>query len=131
LNGDGRKDLLIARTNSQKGGGELVWFEHPAADALDGATWPEHVITTGPHVDTYIETLASYPGEVVVWAAQFFDESLAVYRVSLTDGTLVDSRVIDSNTIKLDGSETKRTYSVKVVDLNGDGNRQLLVNNWE
>jgi len=83
-------------------------------------------------VDTYIETgVTGYPGEVIVWAAQFFDESLAVYRVSLTDGSLVDSRLIDSNTIKLDGSETKRTYSVKVVDLNGDGNRQLLVNNWE
>lgn len=50
--------------------------------------------------------MPAYSGEIVVWAAQFFDENLAVYRVSLTDGTLVDSREIDSNTIKLDGSET-------------------------
>jgi len=130
LNGDGRKDLLIARTNSKPGGGELVWFEHPAADALDGAEWTERVITAGPHVHTSIETLAAYPGELIVWASEFFDERLSVYRVSLTDGTLVDSRVIDSNTIKLGGSETKRTYSATPVDLNGDGNKQLLVNNW-
>lgn len=132
LNGDGRKDLLIARTNSQKGGGELVWFEHPAADALDGAEWTEHVITSGPDVFTSIETMAAYPGEIVVWAAEFFDEQLAVYRVSLADGSLVDSRVIDSNTIKLGGSETKRTYQVTLCDLKGDGTKnELLVNNWE
>ena len=29
MNGDGRKDLLIARTNYREGGGRLVWLENP------------------------------------------------------------------------------------------------------
>ena len=29
MNGDGKKDLLIARTNYREGGGRLVWLENP------------------------------------------------------------------------------------------------------
>lgn len=29
MNGDGRKDFIIARSNAEAGGGRLVWFEHP------------------------------------------------------------------------------------------------------
>ena len=47
-----------------------------------------------------------------------------MYRVSTLDGTLVDSRTIDDETI-LDA------YSVALVDLNNDGNLELLVNNHE
>jgi len=65
-----------------------------------------------------------YPGELVVFAAEFFNEKLSMYRVSLTDGTLVDSRIIDDSTILA-------AYSVALVDLNGDGKQQLLVNNHE
>merc|ERR1711920_135818 len=140
MNNDGLKDLLIGRTNSKAGGGELVWFEHPASGALDdGENWTEHVITSGPQVHTSIETPSggTYNGDLIVWASEFFDEQLAVYQISLADGTLVNSRVIDSNTIKMNGEVTKRTYSATPVDLNGTGvlrnglNPQLLVNNWE
>jgi len=110
LDGDGLKDLLIARTNSKPGGGELCWFKQPATNALDGAEWVETVITQGPDVFTSIDVMAAYPNEIVVWAPQFFDETLAVYRVSTTDGSLVAKRVIDDNTIKLGGSEVKRAY---------------------
>jgi len=47
-----------------------------------------------------------------------------MYEVSTKDGSLKQSRVIDDTTI-LDA------YMVRIVDLNKDGDRQLLVNNHE
>ena len=72
LNGDGRKDFLTARSNAKAGGGQLVWFEHPAA-GLTSATWTEHVVTEGPDVGIEIVSVPQYPGEVVVFAAEFFN----------------------------------------------------------
>ena len=134
MNGDGRKDLLIGRTNAKaqrEGDGELIWLEHPAADALDGTEWTEHVITTGPDVWTSIDTMAAYPGELIVWSAQFFDETVSVHRVSLTDGTLKSSKVIDNNTIAMEGYKVMRGFKFHPVDLNGDGNKQVLYSNQE
>jgi len=68
MNGDGRKDLLIARSNGKKNGGELVWLEHPAEGAFDGE-WTDHKICDGPDVFTSINVLPEYPDEVVVWAS--------------------------------------------------------------
>jgi len=68
MNGDGRKDLLIARSNGKKNGGELVWLEHPAEGAFDGE-WTDHKICDGPDVFTSIDVLPQYPNEVVVWAS--------------------------------------------------------------
>lgn len=45
-------------------------------------------------------------------------------RISTLDGSLVASRTIDD-------SEIGSAYNVSLVDLNGDGNRQLMVNNHE
>ena len=132
MNGDGLKDLLIARTNSEVDGGELMWFEQPASGALDDIEWTSHLITTGPDVYTTWEDLGG--NEIQVWAAIFFSEQVGVYKISTASGTpgqLLDSRIFDSNTIALGGYEPKRSYQVSVVDLNGDGNKQLLFNNWE
>ena len=49
MNGDGRKDFLTARSNAKPGGGELVWFEHPA-EGLTKTPWIEHVVTSGPDI---------------------------------------------------------------------------------
>ena len=98
LNKDGRKDFLIARTNGKAGGGELVWYEHPEG-GLDTTPWNEHVITTGPDVGTEVHTFNQFRDEIVVFASEFFDEKVAFYRVSLKDGSLVDSRIIDDTTI--------------------------------
>lgn len=81
------------------------------------------MIATGPDVDIEAVMMDQYPGEIVVFAAQFFDEKLGVYRVSLKDGSLVESRIIDSTTL--------HAYSVQLVDLNGDGKKELLMNNHE
>jgi len=131
LNGDGRKDLLTARTDNSAENSYLVWLEHPATGDLDDAEWTEHVITQGPDVQTFIYELPAYPGELVVFAPLSQAATMAVYIVSLTDGTLVDSRVIDDDTIKLGGTGVSKPYASKLVDLNGDGKHQLLVNSWD
>jgi len=99
LNGDGRKDFLTAKCNATAGEGKLVWYEHPI-DSLDSTqNWTEHIIATGPDVGIEADFFAQYPNEIVVFAAQFFDQQLGLYRVSLIDGTLVDSRAIDTTTL--------------------------------
>ena len=123
LNGDGRKDFLTARSNAKEGGGELLWLEHPEG-GLDQTPWVEHVVTAGPDVGIECNYLPEYKYEVTVFAAEFFNERIAMYRVSTVDGSLVDSRIIDDTTIL-------SAYSASMVDLNGDGKRQLLVNNHE
>lgn len=123
LNGDGRLDFITARANSEVGGGQLLWLEHPEG-GLDSTPWNEHIICSGPDVFTEVDYFDQYPGEIVVFAAEFFNENLSLYRVSLNGGTLVDSRVIDNGSIL-------NAYSVSLVDLNHDGFKELLVNNHE
>lgn len=65
-----------------------------------------------------------FRNEIVVFAAEFFNEKVAFYRVSKKDGTLVDYRIIDDGSIL-------NAYSVTFADLNGDGIRELMVNNHE
>ena len=125
LNGDGLLDYITARSNGHPGEGQLVWFERPAGSfGLDGKEWTEHLITMGPDIGIEIDRLEAYPDEIVVWATQFFDQKLALYRVSTKDGSLVDSRIIDDTTIL-------SAYSVSMEDLNGDGKKELLINNHE
>lgn len=47
-----------------------------------------------------------------------------MHRISKKDGTLIQSKIIDDSTIL-------SAYNVTLVDLNNDGNSQLLVNNHE
>ena len=135
MNDDGLLDLVIARTNSEVDGGELVWFQQPplglGLEDEHAWSWPM-LITSGPDVGTVIEDIGS--NELLVWAPIFFSEQVGVYKVSTavsTPGQLLDSRIFDDNDIALGGYEPKRAYSLTVVDLNGDGNKQLLFNNWE
>lgn len=98
LNGDGRKDLLTARSNAKAGGGELLWLEHPS-EGLDGE-WTEHVI--GPFADVMFTTDydPAFSHEILVYAAHFFDEELVMTRLSTKDGTIQGSRVIDDTEIR-------------------------------
>ena len=125
LNGDGRKDFLTARSNAKKGGGELVWLEHPeegVSNKKNKDAWTEHVIGNMADVGFEVVELPEYEGEIVVLAAQFFDEAVSMHRISLVDGSLIQSKIIDNTQIQ-------SAYSVGLVDLNNDGSRQLLVNN--
>jgi hypothetical protein len=126
MDGDGRKDYLTARTNAKAGQGQLVWYQHPA-QGLQQVPWAEQVITQGPDVMFEVhDNIPNYEGKLIVFAAEFFTHRLTVYEVSKggpTAGQVLNSKIIDST---LD-----QAYSVKYVDINGDGKHQLLVNNHE
>jgi len=124
LNGDGRKDLITARSNAKAGKGELLWLEHPEGGLDSGEYWTEHVLGDMADVIFEVDTINQYEDEVVLFAAQFFDEAISMHRISTLDGSLVQSKVIDDELIL-------SAYGVSMVDLNGDGNYQLLVNNHE
>ena len=124
LNGDGRKDFVTARSNAKAGDGELLWLEHPAEGLDSTEKWTEHVLGNIADVSIEVLELPEYPGEVVVFAAHFFDEAIRMHRVSKKDGSLIASKTIDDTNIL-------SAYNVTMVDLNNDGNRQLLVNNHE
>jgi len=124
LNGDGRKDFITARSNAKKGQGELLWLEHPKEGLDSGEPWVEHVLGNIADVSIEVQTLPEYKWEIVVFAAHFFDEAIRMHRISTVDGSLIESKTIDDTQIL-------SAYNVSMVDLNNDGNRQLLVNNHE
>jgi len=114
MNGDGRLDYITARSDAKAGDGELVWFEHPEG-GLDVSPWEEHVVCKGPDVAFALTTDEQFPDEVVIFAAEFFNKSLGMYRVSTIDGTFVDYRTIDNQELA--------EYSVTIVDLNQNGTK--------
>lgn len=124
LNNDGRKDFLTARSNAKMNEGQMVWFEHPE-EGLEG-DWIEHVVCTGC-ADVGIDVISDgkeYKNEVVVFAAEFFNEAISFTRINAKTGEFIDRRVIDNFTIL-------SAYNIEYVDINGDGTAELLVNNHE
>ena len=124
LNGDGRKDFITARSNAKAGEGELLWLEHPEEGLSATEPWTEHVLGNVADVSIEVVDYPAYRNEVVVFAAEFFNEKISMHRISTVDGTLVQSKVIDDTNIL-------SAYNVAMVDLNNTGNYQLLVNNHE
>jgi hypothetical protein len=122
LNGDGRKDYITARSNAKENGGELVYFEHPE-DGLKTLPWKEHIITKGPDVIFDLINHPSHPDSYIVFAAEFFNKELTMYEICKSTGVLLNSRLIDG---AIDAA-----YSVKYLDIDGDGKEELLVNNHE
>lgn len=124
MNGDGRKDFITARSNAKENGGQLVWFEHPVEGLNHDGAWVEHVVTSGPDVGIQIITAPQFKNEIVVFAAEFFNQKVSFYRVSTVDGSLVASKTIDDDGILA-------AYSVTYADINSDGKKELIVNNHE
>lgn len=69
-----------------------------------------------------LQDVRGYEGSLVVFAAEFFNKKLTVYQIA-KGGQLIQSRVIDDT---LD-----QAYSVRYVDIDNDGKKELLVNNHE
>jgi len=122
IDGDGLKDFVTARTNAKAGSGELIWFKHPA-EGLAKLPWTENLITAGPDVFfDIVPNMKGYPDSWMVFASEFFNKKLTVYEVG-KGGKLLNSRIIDS--------QIDQAYSVKYLDIDGDGKHELLVNNHE
>lgn len=122
MNGDGRLDYLTARSNAKANQGELIWLEHPE-EGLQKTPWAEHIVTQGPDVIFEAHELSQYPDSYIIFSAEFFSHKLQVYQVSKNGGKVLNQKLIDGT---LD-----QVYSVQYLDINGDGNFELLVNNHE
>ncbi len=83
--------------------------------------WAETVITAGPDFFFQLGDFDKNPNTIELVAAQFFDPAVALYVLNAGNGTLLHSRVIDDSV----GS----TEGVSLVDFNGDGKLELMVNN--
>ena len=123
FNGDGKLDLLTARTDGKKGDGQLLWFENPGQALTSDQEWTEHLITEGPDVLFTIQELDNDPSTLEIFAGEFWNEQLTLNVVTVSGGELKQRVVID-NTIK-------HAYRAEVVDLNGDGKLEVVVNNHE
>eukprot|EP00211_Chloroparvula_japonica_P006447 CAMPEP_0119122788 /NCGR_PEP_ID=MMETSP1310-20130426/2943_1 /TAXON_ID=464262 /ORGANISM="Genus nov. species nov., Strain RCC2339" /LENGTH=414 /DNA_ID=CAMNT_0007112501 /DNA_START=30 /DNA_END=1274 /DNA_ORIENTATION=- len=125
LNGDGRLDVLTARAkvNTADGtfGGELLWLEQPATDALSG-NWTETVMVEGPDVLFAVADLDPTDGAFEVYCAQFFSNLLTLVQVDERTAAVRRYEVIE---------ELPAPYDIHVVDLQGDGTLELLVTEHE
>merc|ERR1712087_759643 len=113
-----------ARSNGKAGHGELLWLEHPEDGLNSSDSWTEHMVGNLADISFTMETSEAYPNEIILYIPSFFDEAVRMVRVSTVDGTLVANKTIDD-------TEIQSAYSTTLVDLNGDGKRQLMVNNHE
>jgi hypothetical protein len=70
-----------------------------------------------------IVTFPQHTDSFYVYAAEFFNKKLSVYQIQKGTGSLTTSKVIDG--------QIDAAYSVKYLDIDGDGVEELLVNNHE
>jgi len=125
FNGDGNLDILTSRCIKQWFGfkftGELVWLENPGKADMDKTFWEEHKIDFGPDV---IFKSVPYKGGLAVFATEFWAKKPKISLHFLgKDGAKVGGRVIDDNLGK--------PFGVDIVDVDGDGNEELLVTNHQ
>lgn len=78
---------------------------------------------SSPDVQFEVVEMAQYPDSYIMFTAEFFSHKLQVYQVSKNGGEVINRRLIDDS--------IDQVYSVKYLDLNGDGAMELLVNNHE
>jgi len=123
MDGDGHLDILCPRAITTfpipSFRGEFMWYKNPGPDRMMTQEWEEHKIMDGPdvicHTVDYKDGLASF-------CSHFWDGTgrLMVHGLSKS-GEHQWSRVIDEDCIKC--------FSVKPVDLDGDGVLDLLSTN--
>jgi hypothetical protein len=139
MDGDGAQDVITARARKPMmgaGRGKLVWLRNPgrqirenAADGIKvGAapSWEEQVLAEGPDVHFRLEDLDG-DGTEEVLATEFFGKRLSVSWFEGGEGPLASRglrrRVIDA--------QLGSAFDLELVDLDGDGRRDLLVTNHE
>ena len=124
MNGDGRLDILTARATKPiigRAGGQLLWLEQPAENPLTSVPWKEHVLASGPDVIILPVDLNEDDKQFEVFACRFFSERLSVLTISTTNATVLGERDIDTT--------IGPAYDAIFVDLNMDGNKELVVTN--
>ncbi|XP_071799351.1 uncharacterized protein [Asterias amurensis] len=130
MNNDGRIDALTARsylTDDGEAVAEMLWFEHPRFGNPLSRVWTPHVLFSGTDFFFRFEKMAIPGGrelEVII-SAQYFAEKLVLSWVedpssSWSDPSKIKHRVIEEIV-------DERYFDIELVDLNADGQLDLLV----
>jgi len=127
FNGDGLLDLLTSRVIKRRWWGfkptfkgELLWLENPGKNRMLSTEWTEHKITDGPDV---IFKSQPYGSGLAVFSTEFFDVPRITVRILSSTGQQLDMKIIDDTVGK--------PFAVDIVDLDGDGTKELLVTNHQ
>lgn len=124
MDGDGHLDILCPRaiingTFSVSFRGEFMWYRNPGPDKIMSQEWEEHKMLDGPDVICHT---VDYQDGLAAFCSQFWTDTGKLMVHGLTKrGEHQWSRVIDEDCLKC--------FSVKPVDLDGDGVLDLLATN--
>jgi hypothetical protein len=127
FDGDGLKDMLTSRTIKTgpiwdpKFTGELIWYKNPGRNHMLEVQWEENIIVEGPDVIFYPK---EYGPGYAVFASEFFSKRIVVHFLS-SDGKFESTRIID------DSESLGSPFSVELVDIDGDGQQEILATNHE
>ena len=114
---------LCDRAKAPLGGdfqGELIWLEQPATNPL-GGNWKKETLAQGPDVLTVIGDFNTTDDLFELYAAEFFSNLLTVFEISEGDTVAVRQTSIIE--------KMEAPYDIHLVDLNLDGELNLLVSN--
>ncbi|KAJ3315773.1 hypothetical protein HDU76_002102 [Blyttiomyces sp. JEL0837] len=131
VDGDGLPDILSARATKPllgSGSGSMVYLTPNNRSNPTGA-WTEHVV--GPHMDTFF-TVADLNGDGIpeIISAEYWGSALTVISVKDPKAGLFSNA---TNLIYnvLDTTGIGHAFDVEIVDLNGDGKKEILVTNHQ
>lgn len=126
MNNDGLADIVTSRcadsvlpASVDPKKGKLVWLEQPKENAFDGTPWIEHQIQDGPDF-LFARSPKSTPTNFQACSAEFIGEQLTYVHGDASTG-VYSTRVVDD--------ELGPGFGCSWVDLNGDGNLDLMATN--
>lgn len=123
VDADGLEDVVTARATKPLLGsakGELIWLQNPGNNtSTNGGYWKEFILTDGPDID--FDLVEVSPGQIIVFAAQFFGKQLSVHYIQ--NGTVVKSQVVDNSEGEM--------YTAKIAEIFGNRTFYLISNNYK